>query len=132
VILAAIVLHVACILVIWALEVSCDLGAAADAGPAAMMDVFELMAASVRLCSRAASVPRRLAENLLHWAAGPRHRPIPVRRTIIKARYLRHPISHAGSRVGFPRSQGPTPACRDRPCRLYLFLFTTGRSTPVI
>jgi hypothetical protein len=92
VILVAVLTHIACTLVIWAEEVSCDLGAAADAGPAAMLGVCDVMAASRRIrrtAARAVPAPKRLAAWAVHWAAGPGHPPIPVRRAIIRLRYWR-------------------------------------------
>jgi hypothetical protein len=89
---AAVLTHIACTLVIWAEEVSCDLGAAADAGPAAMLGAYDIMLASRRSRRAAAGAvpaPKRLAARALHWAAGPGHPPIPVRRAIIRLRYRR-------------------------------------------
>lgn len=82
---AAILLHVACTLAIWVVEVSCDLGAAGQAGRAAMMDYFGF----ARSRNHVRPGLKRIAAQVLHWAAGPGHPPIAVRRAIIRTRYWR-------------------------------------------
>jgi hypothetical protein len=82
-------LHVACTLLAWAIEISCDLGAAAGTGKAAMMATYQVMAASARHGSRALSAPKKVAAYAMYWAAGPAHPPIAVRRAVIRARYWR-------------------------------------------
>jgi hypothetical protein len=83
---AVLALHVACMLLSWGIEISCDLGAAAAAGPAAMSATYQVMADSRR--RRAAPAAKRAAAYVLYWAAAPNHPPIAVRRAVIRARYL--------------------------------------------
>ena len=80
-------LHVACMLLSWAIEISCDLGAAAAVGPAAMTATYQVMAA-YRRRRRAAPAVKKAAAYALYWAAGPAHPPITIRRAVIRARYL--------------------------------------------
>ncbi|MGH3277271.1 MAG: hypothetical protein ACRDNZ_23450, partial [Streptosporangiaceae bacterium] len=84
---AVVALHVACMLLSWAIEISCDLGAAAAVGPAAMMATYQVMTASRRR-RRAAPAVKKAAAYALYWAAGPAHPPVAVRRAVIRARYL--------------------------------------------
>jgi hypothetical protein len=95
----------------WVSEISCDLGAAADVGLAAMMDTFEVMTASAR--SRpAAPWPQRCARQAVHLAAGRRHPPIPVRRAIVRAGCALHPRLAQGRTP--PGDSPATRPARDR------------------
>ena len=96
---AVLALHVACMLLSWAIEISCDLGAAAAVGPAAMTATYQVMA-DYRRRRRAAQAAKKAAAYALYWAAAPNHPPITVRRAVIRARYL-----FGGTRAG--RMPGP-------------------------
>lgn len=85
---AVVALHVACMLLSWAIEISCDLGAAAAVGPAAMTATYQVMAASKRR-RRAAPAAKKAAAYAVYWAAGPAHPPVVIRRAVIRARYWR-------------------------------------------
>lgn len=86
---AVLALQVSCMLLSWAIEVGCDLGAAADTSPAAMMATYAVMDEFVHHRSRAMPMPKKVAVRTMHWVSGPDHPPIAARRAIIRARYGR-------------------------------------------
>lgn len=78
-------LRAAATLIFWAVEVSCDLGAAADQGAAAEGAVFDALAAEDARARR--SYARRAAARLLNWGAPPPHPPLWLRRAAVRLRY---------------------------------------------
>jgi hypothetical protein len=78
-------LRIAAMLLFWSVEVSCDLGAAADEGPAAMTDVYAIMTACEAARKTASPRPGQVMFSIRRWAALSRpHPPIPVRRAITR------------------------------------------------
>jgi hypothetical protein len=78
-------LRVAATLIFWAVEVSCDLGAAADQGVAAAGAVFDVLAAEDARAVR--SFARRAVARLLNWGAPPPYPPLWLRRAAVRLRY---------------------------------------------
>jgi hypothetical protein len=78
-------LRVAATLIFWAVEISCDLGAAADQGVAAVGAVFGAIAAEDARAVR--SFARRAVARLLTWAAPPPYPPLWLRRAAVRLRY---------------------------------------------
>lgn len=81
---AALGVHAALMLAAWIKETGCDLAAASAAGRPAMDVTFDVMTASA--CQRSSHLPRprRIKNQALHWAEGPVHPPIPVRRAVVR------------------------------------------------
>lgn len=80
--------HAAVIQADWAVEISCDLGAAAAEGKKAVMADFDVMTASAR--SRYPTRWQRAIVRTLTLAAGSSHPPITVRRAVVAALARNH------------------------------------------
>ncbi|MGH3247238.1 MAG: hypothetical protein ACRDOI_13660, partial [Trebonia sp.] len=78
-------LRAAAVLIFWGTEVSCDLGAAASTGAAAMGAVFDAIAAEDARAAR--SFARRAVTRLLNWSAPPPYPPLRLRRAAVRLRY---------------------------------------------
>jgi hypothetical protein len=81
-VVAVVALRLAAMLICWSVEVSCDLGAAADHGAAAMRATYEVMTAGRRARGAAHRPARQAISGMLHWASAPTHPPIALRRAI--------------------------------------------------
>ena len=78
-------LRVAATVLQWGVEVSCDLGAAADQGAAAEHAALDLLAAEDARMPR--SFTRVAVVRLLNWGAPPPHPPLWIRRGAVRLRY---------------------------------------------
>jgi hypothetical protein len=78
-------LRLAATLIFWAVEISCDLGAAADRGVAAAGAVFDVIAAEDARAVR--SFARRAVARMLNWGAPPPYPPLWLRRAAVRLRY---------------------------------------------
>jgi hypothetical protein len=78
---AAAACHVTAVAATWAAEVACDRRAARTAGPAALAAALDFMAAT-RPPARTRSRAARTRRAALHWAAGPAHPPLALRRAL--------------------------------------------------
>jgi hypothetical protein len=94
-------LRVIATLLFWSVELACDLGAAADHGPAAAEAGFAVIADADAQMTR--SFARRAALRLLNWGAPPPHPPLWLRRAAVRIRYGR-----PAAGLPFPAS-GPVP-----------------------
>ncbi|HEY1618623.1 MAG TPA: hypothetical protein VGG25_13460 [Streptosporangiaceae bacterium] len=95
-------LRITATLLFWGVEIACDLGAAADHGPAAAEAAFAVIAGADAQLTR--SFARRAALRLLNWGATPPHPPLRLRRAAVRVRYGRPAAS-----LPLPAS-GPAPA----------------------
>lgn len=77
-------LRVAMTAVLWAIEISCDIGGGRDTSPAAMIATLDFKERAE--CGARALWPagKRRAVSVLTWAAGPAHPPFRVRRAAIR------------------------------------------------
>jgi hypothetical protein len=91
--LALLAFHVTVTLLSWALEVSCDMGGATQAGVDAMLAALDHLSETVAQIRKDRSGWERYSRAALRWAAGPSHPPLPVRRALIRLRW-----PQAGSR----------------------------------
>ena len=84
---AALAFHVAVTLLSWAIEVSCDLGGAAEAGAGAMLAALNHLSRTAAQLSKDRSRPARYTRAALIWTAGPAHPPLPLRRALLRLRW---------------------------------------------
>jgi hypothetical protein len=84
---AVIAFHVAVTLLSWAIEVSCDLGGAAEAGADAMLATLNQLSQTATQINTDRSRWARYARAALMWSAGPAHPPLPLRRALLRLRW---------------------------------------------
>jgi Zn-dependent protease with chaperone function len=84
---AVLAFHIAATLLSWAIEVSCDLGGAAEVGPDAMLAALNHISQTIAQDNRDRSGSARYTRTVLMWAAGPIHPPLPLRRAIVSLRW---------------------------------------------
>jgi hypothetical protein len=84
---AALALHVAATVLSWAIEISCDLGGAADAGADAMLATLDHLSQTVTQLRKDRSRSAWYARAALMWIAGPTHPPLPLRRALLRLRW---------------------------------------------
>jgi hypothetical protein len=82
---AAAAVHLSAVLLLWAVEVSCDVGAARETSAGAMIESLDYKQRT-REGSRALwPAPLRRTVNVLTWVTGPEHPPYAMRRAAIRA-----------------------------------------------
>lgn len=86
---AAIALRAALIALSWAIETSCDLGAARTIGAGGMLDALTRSSQAADAARAALPAWQRYTSSTLIWITGPAHPPFPVRRALIRT-LLRH------------------------------------------
>jgi hypothetical protein len=84
---AVLAFHVGMTVLSWAVEVICDVGAAAEAGPDAMLATLYQFSRTVERVRAARSWWVRYASIGFTWLAGPAHPPLPMRRSVIRLRW---------------------------------------------
>jgi hypothetical protein len=84
---AVLAFHAAVTLLSWAIEASCDLGGATQAGPAAMLAALNHQSHTATQIRKNRSRGARYTRSALVWAAGPTHPPLPLRRALLRLRW---------------------------------------------
>lgn len=84
---AVLAFHVAATLLSWVIEVSCDLGGAAQAGADAMLATLEHLSRTMTQISTDRPRRARYIRAAMIWIAGPPHPPLPLRRALLRLRW---------------------------------------------